>query len=147
MIDRLFWVYFIIVLVFIIIGISALLSLNFYVLAALWVLLNILLLLAVYFLLRSCLTNCEYGVVWCLFIAGLLLNLGWAIELGSAQSNTQIRDGLGILALGFGLVLTALACKQEGNYLPYNWELVSPASAAGVAYCALWVIILFRTII
>lgn len=151
--DRVFWVYFIISLFFIIIGIGSIIVSNdpyMILLSIIWLLANVILMILVYH------ASTEWGPddsticvvdsgskcfeannrVWLfinvLFIAMLIISVLWAAELGNPDSG-PLRTMSGILLLLGGLLLCKLVDrKSAGEYLYINpfWT--------AVVYLVLW---------
>lgn len=122
--DRIFWIYFIITLFFIIIGVGAILSSNdpyMIVIAIFWLLSNVALMILVYHASVNCMdpeidhqcyTVGTNSRVWLfiniLFIILLIISTLWAGELRN-QDSGPLRTMSGVLILLGGLILCGLA--------------------------------------
>lgn len=150
--DRIFWIYFIVSVFFIIIGVSLLISSgdpHYILISVLWVISIIALLIVVYnaslelapsrhnksicFVEAdvSCITPSNYMWLFTnfLFLALLILSCLWAGELGNSDSGS-LRYMAGILILIGGLILTCHSLNPSiSNMIPY---LIS------IGYVILW---------
>lgn len=136
--DRIFWIYFIITLFFLVIGISSILSSNdpnMIIIAILWLLSNIILLIIVYHAavqwgpcndnnILVCVVDNDSGCfesdnrIWLfinvVFISLLIISILWAAELGNPDAGA-LRSLSGILMLIGGLILVRFTIGR--NYI------------------------------
>lgn len=147
--DRIFWIYFIIVLAFIVIGVSSIItSTNSYVFAIviLWTLTNIALLIIVYHAsIISVKADCCNSNNWswllinALFIIMLVISTLWASELNNPDSST-LRSMSGILLILGGLLLYAIIQSQiENKYV----DIIKYGSMISLWACVIYLLIWF----
>jgi len=161
--DRIFWIYFIITLFFIIIGISSILSSNdphMIIIAILWLLSNIILLIIVYHASIKwspcdpndvntliCVVDNNSGCfnsdnrTWLfinvIFVALLIIAILWAAELGNPDSGA-LRTLSGVLILLGGLILLRVIIGK--NYLTQtNDSFYTLPLWMCVSYMVIWV--------
>lgn len=162
--DRVFWIYFIVTLFFIIIGVGAILGSddsNMIIIAILWLLTNVALMILVYHAsvnwgpvdpdgnMQVCVVDSNSGCfesnnrVWLfvniLFIVLLIISTLWAGELGNKDAG-PLRTMSGILILLGGLILCGLASGLISVALTqksfYNINIVPFWVAVG--YLLIW---------
>ena len=143
--DRVFWIYFIVTLFFIIVGISSIISSSepyMLVISILWLLSNVTLMIIIYHASITwapinpydensvvCVVDMNSGCfdvsnrVWLfinvLFIILLILAILWAGELGNTDAG-PLRTMSGVLILLGGLILSALCLGQTVSPLGYD---------------------------
>ena len=152
--DRTFWVYFIIVLVFIIIGASALLSASqtgVIVLVAIWVLVNIILVLILCCLVRMSSSDYCSWFIYVIFASLLLFSTIWAVEFKGPNVNVLLRNMAGIIVLLGSLVLVKMSLiKSNGNILSpsvhSNEIILSPPVESDRSQLSVWLTVVYALV-
>lgn len=143
--DRIFWIYFIITLFFVIIGLSFIITSNdpyTLVISIVWLLSNILLMIIVYDASRwwhtegtpdICIVDANtwclqpdnkiWGFINMLFILLLILGTIWSGELGNTEQDSSTSLS-GVFILLSGLVLTSLITRQQQKTFPFWMSVV-----------------------
>lgn len=122
--DRIFWIYFIIILFFLIIGSGLIIvsnDVNLITITILWIISNLALLIIVYYAHEYYYENNRYWVfINALFIALLVIATIWAGELGNNNAG-PLRVMSGILILLGGLILYSLSNDEYEKYIIPYW--------------------------
>lgn len=131
--DRVFWIYFIVVLFFLIIGSELIVTSNdenLISITILWIVSNLALLIIVYYAHEYYYQQNTYWIfINALFIALLVVSTIWAGELGNNNAG-PLRVMSGILILLGGLILYSLSNNEYDSYtIPY-W--------ISIGYLLLW---------
>lgn len=130
--DRTFWIYFIITLFFIIIGLASIISANVNpAIAIFWLIANVALMILIYH--ASTQFSGDFTVYYIfvnmLFLVLLIISIVWTGELKS--DTPLVRSGAGILSLLGGLIICKLATMAEyTSYIQPIW--------IAIAYLLIW---------
>ncbi len=165
--DRGFWIYFIITLFFIIIGVT-LIAPNFemsMIIATLWILGNLALMMMIYHASnlwgpnqKICVIDDNLGcfksgnkgwlIINILFIVLLIIGTIWTGEYHNMNTNgqTELQTMTGILMLLGGLLLCGLSnYKVQKSEIPDSFESMIPL-AFGVFYLIIWFVLTLYTL-
>lgn len=131
--DRIFWIYFIVTLFFIIIGSGLIIAsndINLIAITLLWIISNLALLIIIYYAHEYYYdANASWLFVNVLFITLLIISTIWAGELGNSNAG-PLRTMSGLLVVLGGLILYAISNNYYDNYIISYW--------ISIAYILIW---------
>lgn len=145
--DRIFWIYFIIVLFFIIMGMTLLMSVpnpHILALAIVWMLANVLLLLVVYHIFKVWRLQARYSTLVAInlvFLGMLILSVLWAGELSHTEAGA-LPTMSGILIILGGLFLVGIYHHHTPHFIA-SPKSISPPNHLILGLSTLYLVIWF----